>query len=109
MLPIVGGLALTGAGLGLSAASLQTVAIEAVEPNDSGVASGILSTSRYLGSIVGSSVLAGLLGAVSDEAAGFGAVFAMAVGAALLSVLAAAALPPGTAPSTATVPFRLRR
>lgn len=109
MLSIVAGLALAGAGLGLSAASLQAAAIEAVEPSDSGVAAGIFSTNRYLGSIVGSGVLAGLLGPASDGSAGFGAVFAMAAGAALLSVLAAAALPPGTAPSAATASFRLRR
>jgi MFS family permease len=81
------GLGLIGAGLGLSSAGLQTAAIEAVGPRDSGVASGVFSTSRYLGSIVGSSVLAGLLGPASDGVTGFGAVFLMAVAAALLSVL----------------------
>jgi len=84
---LLGGLGLVGAGLGLSAAGLQTAAIEAVGPWDAGVASGVFSTSRYLGSIVGSSLLAGLLGPPSDGVAGFGAVFLMAVVAALLSVL----------------------
>jgi hypothetical protein len=56
------------------------------------VASGVFSTSRYLGSIVGSSVLAGLLGQAGDGLAGFGAVFLMAVSAALLSVLASVGL-----------------
>jgi len=56
------------------------------------VASGVFSTSRYLGSIVGSSMLAGLLGPASDGVAGFGAVFLMAVAAALLSVLVSVGL-----------------
>lgn len=85
---LLGGLGLAGIGLGLSSAGMQTAAIEAVEPQESGVASGVFSTSRYLGSIVGSSVLAGLLGPARDSVAGFGAVFLMAVATALLSVLA---------------------
>ena len=51
---LLAGLGLIGAGLGLSSASLQTAALEAVEPKEAGVASGVFSTSRYLGSIVGS-------------------------------------------------------
>jgi predicted MFS family arabinose efflux permease len=86
------GLGLAGAGLGLSSAGLQTAAIEAVGPRDSGAASGLFSTSRYLGSIVGSSVLVGLLGPTGDGVAGFGAVSLLAVTAALLSVLVSAGL-----------------
>jgi sugar phosphate permease len=88
------GLGLAGAGLGLSAAGLQTAAVESVESQDSGVASGVFSTSRYLGSIVGSSVLAGLVGPVGDGVTGFGAVFLMAATAALLSVLASVGVQP---------------
>jgi EmrB/QacA subfamily drug resistance transporter len=84
---LLAGLGLIGAGIGLSSAGLQTAAIEAVGPRESGVASGVFSTSRYLGSIVGSSVLAGLLGPASVGVTGFGAVFLMAAAAALLSVL----------------------
>ena len=89
---LLAGLGVAGAGLGLSSAGLQTAAIESVGPRDSGVASGLFSTSRYLGSIVGSSVLAGLLGPPSDGVAGFGAVFLLAVAAALLSVLVSVGL-----------------
>jgi EmrB/QacA subfamily drug resistance transporter len=89
---LLAGLGLIGAGIGLSSAGLQTAAIEAVGPRESGVASGVFSTSRYLGSIVGSSVLAGLLGPTSDGVAGFAAVFLMAVAAALLSVLVSVGL-----------------
>jgi EmrB/QacA subfamily drug resistance transporter len=91
-LGLLGALGLAGAGLGLSSAGLQTAAIEAVGPQDSGVASGVFSTSRYLGSIVGSSLLAGLVGPPSDGVGGFGAVFVMAVAAALLSALVSLAL-----------------
>lgn len=84
---LLSGLGLAGAGLGLSSAGLQTAAIEAVEARESGVASGVFSTSRYLGSIVGSSVLAGMLGPARSGVAGFGAVFLMAVTTAFLSVL----------------------
>jgi EmrB/QacA subfamily drug resistance transporter len=58
---LLGGLALAGIGLGLASAGLQTSAVEAADAREAGVASGVFSTSRYLGSIVGSSVLAGLL------------------------------------------------
>jgi EmrB/QacA subfamily drug resistance transporter len=89
---LLAGLGLVGAGLGLSSAGLQTAAIEAVGLRESGVASGVFSTSRYLGSIVGSSLLAGLIGPPSDGVVGFGAVFLMAVVAALLSVLVSVGL-----------------
>jgi len=89
---LLSGLGLMGAGLGLSSAGLQTAAIEAVGSREAGVASGVFSTSRYLGSIVGSSVLAGFLGPPSDDITGFAAVFLMAVAAAFLSVLVGSAL-----------------
>ena len=50
-----------GAGLGLSTPVLQTSALEAAESQHTGMASGISSTSRYMGSILGSSLLSGLL------------------------------------------------
>jgi EmrB/QacA subfamily drug resistance transporter len=90
-LSLLGGLAFAGVGLGLSAAGMQTAAVESVGPRGSGVASGVFSTSRYLGSIVGSSVLGGMLGP-SEGTGGFGAVFTMAFAAALLSALASCGL-----------------
>ncbi len=77
-----------GLGLGLSNAGMQTAAVEAVGPREAGVASGVYSTSRYVGSITGSSVLAGLLSGPN----GFHVVFVMVAVAAVLSVLAALAL-----------------
>ncbi len=50
-----------GAGVGLSTAGLQTSAIEALDPSQAGVAAGLFSTSRYIGSFAGSIALARLL------------------------------------------------
>ncbi|MGN6755604.1 MAG: MFS transporter [Thermomicrobiales bacterium] len=82
------GLPLAGAGLGLASAALQTGALESVAPRQTGAAAGVFSTGRYLGSIVGSSVLGGLLGAGNDLR-GFAAVFLLVAVAAGLSALAA--------------------
>ena len=68
-------LGLAGTGLGLSSVSLQTAALESVELQQTGVATGISSTSRYLGSIAGSLVLARLLGPEPIDAANFRAAF----------------------------------
>ncbi len=81
---IIGGLALAGIGLGISAAGLQTTAVEAVAARQTGVAAGVFSTSRYLGSITGSVILATL---VSGANASFQPVFLLVVGAAWLAVL----------------------
>lgn len=86
---LLGGLALMGAGLGLGGAGLQTSAVEAVDAREAGVAAGVFSTSRYLGSIVGSSILAGML---AQGGGGPGAAFALTLGAALAATLTALAL-----------------
>lgn len=83
-------LAAAGAGLGLSMAGMQAAAVEAVGPRDAGAASGIFSTSRYVGSIVGASVLPDLVG--SSSASDPTAVFALIVPAAFLAALASLAL-----------------
>ena len=92
VLPIlIGGLVLMGAGLGIAGAGLQTAAIEAVAKRIAGTAAGLFSTSRYSGSIVGSSVWAVLIGAESDQ---FTIVFAMVLMAAVLSLVAGAVMQP---------------
>ena len=88
---LVGGLGLVGIGLGLSSAGMQTAAVESVPSRESGVAAGIFSTSRYIGSITGSSVLPLLYG-VGSGSAGFDRVFFMVLAAAFLSVLASLAI-----------------
>lgn len=85
-------LCLMGVGIGLSSAGLQASAIEALDPAQAGVAAGLFSTSRYIGSFAGSIALARLL----DEGhglAGFHAVFVIALVGAIVSVLATLALP----------------
>jgi MFS family permease len=88
-LHLLGGLALAGSGLGLGAPGLQTSAVEAVERGAAGIAAGVFSTSRYLGSIVGSSLLAGML---APSGGGFRAIFSLALGAAIAAALTTLAL-----------------
>lgn len=97
---LVGALMLVGLGIGTGTAALQTTAVEAAPARDAGMASGVYTTSRYLGSIVGSALLAHLLGgadppaggAVALGTAGTGTVFVMIAGAAVLALLAALGL-----------------
>lgn len=77
------GLAIAGAGMGASMAGLQTSAIESLKPEAAGVAAGVFSTSRYLGSIIGSSILAGIL----SSSGNFNLVFWMVGSTAFCSVL----------------------
>lgn len=55
---IVVALAIMGLGLGFSGTPVQTAAVEAVAEAGTGSAAGIFSTARYLGSVVGSTILA---------------------------------------------------
>jgi EmrB/QacA subfamily drug resistance transporter len=86
---LISGLALAGVGIGLSGAGLQTSAIESVGRKEAGMAAGVYSTSRYFGSIVGSSVLAGLLASANS----FGLVFLLVSMAAILATLLSLGLP----------------
>ncbi len=97
---LVIGLAIVGVGVGLSWPGLQTTAVESVGADQTGVASGLYSTSRYFGSIVGSAVLAGLISSDAGDASGIGGVFVLAFVAAILAVIASLFLvarpsPPG--------------
>jgi DHA2 family methylenomycin A resistance protein-like MFS transporter len=87
--PLLAGvlLAACGVGQGLAAAAVQTAGMEALPPERAGLASGVWSTCRYLGSITGSSLLALL---VAGSSAG---VFVLAAVGGALSAAAAAALP----------------
>jgi DHA2 family methylenomycin A resistance protein-like MFS transporter len=73
----------------MATASLQTTALESVAPSRAGIAAGLYSTLRYAGSFVGTAVLSVLLGG-GDR---YGAVFAMALGAAAASALVATRIP----------------
>ncbi len=72
-----------GIGLGFSASALQTSALEAVAPQQTGLASGIALTSRYAGSIVGTTILTAFLGNPSMGS------FKYVLGFTLLAALAA--------------------
>ncbi len=91
-------LVVMGAGVGLSTAGLQASGIEALEPSQAGVAAGLFSTSRYIGSFAGSIALARLLDE-GEGLSGFHPVFVIALVGALVSVLATMALPRGNATS----------
>jgi hypothetical protein len=60
------------------------------------VASGAYSTSRYLGRITGTSLLAGPLAPATHGVGGFGLLFAVLVAAGLVAALLALALPGGS-------------
>ena len=85
-------LAVAGAGLGIANPGMQTAAVEAVAANEAGAASGMYSTSRYLGSIVGSSVLPILLTASASSTAAIEHVFALIILAAGCSAAVSLAL-----------------
>lgn len=92
ILQLVPSLALVGLGLGLASPGLQTSAVESVDRTQAGSASGLFSTSRYLGSIIGSAVIAGVLDADRAGAEGMGTVFLLAFIAAALATLAGVGL-----------------
>lgn len=90
---LAGPLLLAGCGLALQAPAVQAAAIEAAPVEHAGMASGVFSTSRYLGSIVGSAALAALLGAgAAPSPTAFLAVFALVEAAALGALVAAGCL-----------------
>ena len=85
-------LAVMGVGAALTGAPQQAAAVEAVPADKAGVASGIFSTSRYVGGIAGAVVLAALLEG-RHGSGGFGALFAVTAVAGLASLVAGALLP----------------
>lgn len=83
-------LAGAGAGLGLSNAAVQAAGLEALDPRDAGIASGIFSTGRYLGGIAAASLVAVTLGGGGGD---YGLLFTIELAAAWLSAALALALP----------------
>ena len=57
-----------GAGSAMQQPAVQTSSVDSVRPEDAGMASGVFSTGRYVGTIIGTAVAAALLGS-SDAAA----------------------------------------
>ena len=93
-------LVVTGAGLALASSAMQAAALDAVRPEESGAASGVYATSRYLGSILGSSLLA----SASDPTGR--AVFGLILGGGIAALISVSRLPRGRGevPSTGPAP-----
>ena len=89
-----------GIGLGLASPGLLTSGVGAVESDQAGSAAGLYSTSRYLGSIIGSAVIAGMLGASDMDVDGLGLVFLLS----FISAVVAAVVSLGLRGRTAETP-----
>jgi sugar phosphate permease len=87
--PLVLALAAMGLGLGVAGASVQATAVEAVPLRLTGSASGIYSTSRYLGSVIGSTALAVVFVTKPNAGASgrFSALFAALIVVALAAIV----------------------
>lgn len=85
---LVGTLILFGVGIGIANPGMQTGAVEAAPPDRTAAASGVFSTSRYFGSIVGSAILAGLIGTDRADASGLDGVFILVLIASAISLVA---------------------
>lgn len=95
---LVAALIVSGIGLGIAGTGLQTSAVESVSSSQAGTGSGMSSTSRYFGSIVGSAILAGLVGSNGASDEGFHELFVVIAVASVLSAVAALALRARPAP-----------
>ncbi|MEN9644508.1 MAG: hypothetical protein RL238_1177 [Actinomycetota bacterium] len=83
-------LAVFGVGLGMATPSILTAGVEAAPERRAGFAAGLLSMSRYVGSIVASIVLTMV---VDDDGAGVGIMFIVCVVAMLAAIATATSLP----------------
>jgi MFS transporter, DHA2 family, methylenomycin A resistance protein len=83
-------LALFGVGLGFASPSMISAGLETVPPERTGVAAGVLSASRYVGSIVASVVLAAV---VADDGSGARVMYVIAAAAVVLAVPVARHMP----------------
>lgn len=107
---LLGGVIAFGVGMGFASASLQTAALEAADASSAGSAAGLMSTSRYVGSISSTTAISVLVG---DGIDGVGTVLVLATAMATLAFVASHAIArgdqtwrqaPSTAASTVTVP-----
>ena len=98
--------ALMGAGIGLAFAALANLIVEAVAPEQTGVATGMNTVMRTLGGAVGgqvgASLIAGsLLASGLPSEGGFTLAFSFAAGACLLAALASLSVPKRPRPARA--------
>jgi MFS family permease len=89
IIPLIIGLGLVGIGIGISGPGGRTSAVESIPTKDAGAASGTYSTSRYMGSIIGSSILAGLIGVDCSNTDGIDLVFIVVAISAAIAVVSA--------------------
>ena len=87
---LIGALLFFGLGLGVATPSVLTAGVEAAPAARVGLASGVLASGRYVGSIVASILLSAL---VADNGDGVMTMLAMSTVALILSLGAAANLP----------------
>jgi MFS family permease len=95
---VVIAMSLSGFGTGLSFASMPALIVAAVEPSETGVATGVNTNIRNIGGCLGSQVSASLLAASTltsglPRESGFTAAFLVVSGMLCLSVLAGSAIP----------------
>jgi DHA2 family methylenomycin A resistance protein-like MFS transporter len=102
-------LTVVGAGVGLSSAPVQAAAVEAAPREATGQASGLFSTMRYLGSILGSAGMAAILSGDPPAVVDFRLLYAVLVAAALLAWLAASRLPDASSARRASIQAGRRR
>ncbi len=90
---VLTGLILIGAGLGLSSAPSQATAMTAVAPTEAGMAGGVVSTARYIGGVIGISVLGYLLGGERSVVDAHSAATLVYSAALIVATVSALALP----------------
>lgn len=98
LVPLVAPLLVSGIGLGLTAGGLRAAAVETVSPGRAGVASGVFSTSRYAGGIVGALLVSAALEHAPSEHA---VIFVACAVAALAASAVSLALSDWPAPAAA--------
>ena len=87
---LIGTLLTFGIGYGVASPSIFTAGIEAAPDEHVGLTAGLLSTSRYVGSIAASILLTMI---VTDEADGVGTLLVMSTVALVISIASATRLP----------------
>jgi MFS family permease len=91
----LGPLVALGAGVGLTLAPTQALAVEAAPSNAAGQAAGLFSTTTYLGSILGAAGMAAVLGDGVPTIASVRVLYGAVSIAAMLGVMMALRLPAG--------------
>lgn len=87
---LVGTLLVFGLGLGVATPSVMTAGVESAPPRRVGSAAGVLSASRYVGSIASTLLLAGL---IADDGEGLSLLLVVCAGGLALSLVTARQLP----------------